>query len=87
MVAVQRNDREAFIYPVPVDDALFWSPLDRPVNRVAVLDALGRVAMEAATTGDRLIGRPLQQLATGTYTVLLYDELGVMMARSRFIKR
>jgi len=87
VVAVRRSGRQAFIYPVPVDDALFWSPLDRPVHRVVVLDALGRAAMEAATTGDGITGQPLQQLATGTYTILLYDELGDILARSRFVKR
>ncbi|MEZ4791255.1 MAG: FG-GAP-like repeat-containing protein [Flavobacteriales bacterium] len=87
VVAVQRNDQQALIYPVPVDDALFWSPLERPVIRAVVLDALGRVAMEAATMGDRINGQPLQQLATGTYTILLCDEQGAVMARSRFIKR
>jgi len=87
VVAVMREQGVILLYPVPVDDALFWSPLDEQVTHVLIHDALGRTLVDAPVQGHSIQGRSLEQLATGTYSLLLLDEHGATVARSRFLKR
>ena len=87
VVAIQRGTDQVLLYPIPVDDALFWSSMEKPVSRAVILDATGRIVVDAATANDHLMGSPLEQLATGSYSIILYDEQGTVLARSRFIKR
>lgn len=87
VVAVMREQGSVLLYPVPVDDALFWSPLEEQASRVLIHDALGRTLVDAPVLGHSIQGRSLEQLATGTYSVLLLNEHGATIARSRFLKR
>lgn len=86
-IALSRDNKSITVYPVPVNDVLFWSPQETPVVRVVIHDALGRTVASAVTQGDMLNGAPLEQLATGSYSILLLDEHGAYIARSRFLKR
>lgn len=87
VVVVMREQGSVLLYPVPVDDALFWSPLEEQASRVLIHDALGRTLVDAPVQGHSIQGRSLEQLATGTYSVLLLNEQGATIARSRFLKR
>lgn len=87
VIFVMRDMRSVVLYPIPVDDVLYWSSMGTTVSRAIVRDALGRVLIDASTRGDRLQGGSLQRLATGSYSILLLDEQGSVVARSRFLKR
>lgn len=87
IIVLTRDNRSTVVYPVPVNDVLFWSPQEKNVIRAVIHDALGRTVAHAATQGDMLTGGVLEQLATGSYSLLLLDADGELIARSRFIKR
>lgn len=86
-VVLLRDAKSITIYPVPVDDAINWAATDLEPTRVIIRDALGRIVVDANPTGNGLQGRSVEQLATGTYTFLLFSADGSMAARSRFLKR
>lgn len=86
-IAVLRDTRAIVIFPVPVDDALYWTATDNPVTRIIVRDALGRIVIDAPSHGDALTGAAVQGLPAGSYMVNLYNEAGHIEARSRFLKR
>lgn len=86
-IALVRDAKSITLYPVPVDDAINWTATDLLPSRAIIRDALGRIVMDASPTGNGLQGRSVQQLATGTYTLLLFNAEGSIAARSRFLKR
>ncbi|HRH69332.1 MAG TPA: integrin alpha [Flavobacteriales bacterium] len=87
VITVLRDTRSVFVYPIPVDDVLYWSSTERTVVRAVVRDALGRVVIDASTQGNAITGASLQRLMTGTYSLILLDGQGSPIARSRFLKR
>lgn len=86
-IAVVRDGEKMIIYPVPVDDVLHWSMADATATRVVIRDALGRTMLEASAYNNQVHGAAVQRLATGTYTLMLLDETGNVVARARFVKR
>lgn len=87
VITIMRDTSAIIVYPVPVDDILHWSQLDTPVSRAIVRDALGRMVLDASTHLDGLHAPSLGGLPTGSYSLLLLDEQGSVVARSRFLKR
>lgn len=87
VIAVVRECSEVVIYPVPVEDLINWTPTTDQTARAIVRDALGRTLIDVLTTGSTLQGAYVQRLATGTYTLVLLDNKGEIISRSRFVKR
>lgn len=87
IIALTRDALTILVYPVPVEDVLFWSTVQEPIHRVIIHDALGRTVADGATQGTQLSGPLLDRLATGTYSLQLLGEHDRVIARSRFIKR
>lgn len=87
IIALTRDPLNVLVYPVPVEDVLFWSTVQEPIHRVIIHDALGRTVADGATQGTQLNGPLLDRLATGTYSLQLLGEHDRVIARSRFVKR
>lgn len=87
IIALTRDALTILVYPVPVEDVLFWSTVQEPIHRVIIHDALGRTVADGAAQGTQLSGPLLDRLATGTYSLQLLGEHDRVIARSRFIKR
>ncbi|MBL7952660.1 MAG: FG-GAP repeat protein [Flavobacteriales bacterium] len=87
IIAIIRDAEAITIFPVPVEDLIQWTTTEGVISSVIIRDALGRIVVQANATGNAVQGRLVQQLATGTYTILLLDTSGVITARSRFLKR
>jgi hypothetical protein len=86
IISVLRQGGEIVLYPVPVKNELRWSLTGNEPSRALVLDALGRVVIDAGVTGNSLTGKGVAQLAHGSYTLLLLDGADGILARSRFVK-
>lgn len=87
VIAVERVGKDIVLYPVPVEGEIHWTSTTSEASRAIVRDALGRTLIDVAVQGPSLSGSPVQQLATGTYTLVLLDDRGQITARSRFVKR
>lgn len=70
------------VFPNPARDHVTFDVADLNVQRVRIIDAAGRVVMDAPFA--RTIS--IQALEAGTYTTLLFDRNATVIARSRFVK-
>lgn len=86
VISILRNQGDLVVYPVPVKNELHWSLPGTNAKRAMVLDATGRVLVDVELSRNVLSGRSIQQLATGTYTLVLFDEAEAILARTRFVK-
>ena len=86
-ITVLRDRDGLTVFPVPVDHVLNWTLPGAEAARARIVDAMGRTVLETLTTGTSLDGRRIEQLATGTYTLLLLTDQLAPIARARFIKR
>ena len=74
------------IHPNPVMDLLTWESGHGLVHRARIVDGLGRLVAEVPATSGSIQGKPLLDLPYGLYSLLLLDEAGNVLARSRFLK-
>lgn len=85
VIALQRGG--AFrIHPNPVEDLLIWDLQVGNAQRARIYDALGRMISDLPASSGSIQGGPLTGLPSGYYTLVLLDDAGNVLARSRFLK-
>jgi len=70
------------VFPNPAQDLVTIDAADANVQRVRVLDASGRVALDVAFQRTMDVSR----LEPGAYTMLMVDHDATIIGRSRFVK-
>lgn len=74
------------IHPNPVEDLLMWDLQKGVAQRARIYDALGRMISDVSVSTRSIEGGPLRGLPSGYYALVLLDDAGNVLARSRFLK-
>ncbi|MBL7983291.1 MAG: FG-GAP repeat protein [Flavobacteriales bacterium] len=85
-IAIERSPKGLMIWPNPVVDAISWPNDIEGVILARIIDSNGRTVIETNATIGRLSGRQIENLSTGTYTLMLLDIEGLPLGSARFIK-
>ena len=86
VVSVTRQGSPSVIHPNPVVDRLYWKGEAPENGRVQVRDMQGRLVMETLALTLEASGLYVAQLAEGSYSLLITDAEGRVVARDRFMK-
>jgi hypothetical protein len=85
IVALNRGTN-LHVRPNPVHELLTWQIDDRLAHRARIIDGLGRLVADVPGQLGYIQGAPLRDLTPGSYTLVLLDEQGSVLARTRFLK-